>query len=455
MIKEILHIGDNLEFMKTLKSNSINLIYGDTIEVTFETTCPNEINLNLLNIGAIQKSFIISNQGNNNFSTRTIAFTLTENYVIDQLEFTGLFEPETHLIIDKIQINRKVGENFVNYLNNSKKFSFVGDYDVTNVSLYYYDGIEHFIGHMERNVFEPSKFEFLWNTIQQDTGASTGDIIYIGVKLTDLVGNTNFYNYSFIVDFNLPQVAIKLGYGSEDFQADMTANPLTKLNFIYNEGTEHYYRIINHNNSFTSGWTRFNPQDIDLLGDLGILPSVFRLEYKALDPSGNQGLVSSYNNGYEFGRFSRETSFDYLSFGDNINLNSDYYRDRELRIYNYGQFGDQPLDVLINGFNYGTAYYNAFIYTQFGTENSMDTLVGYSDSLISDNIYSNVNPLNHICWEVDNEELYAVIKHVLLDEDIVILNPLTHNATATMDLSSLYTDDLILPDFVRLKQIYY
>ena len=218
----------------------------------------------------------------------------------------------------------------------------------------------------------------------------------------------------------------------------MTANPLTKLNFICNEGFEHYYRIINLNNSFTSGWTRFNPQDIDLLGDLGFLPSVFRLEYKSLDPSGNQGLISSYNNGYEFVRFSRETSFDYLSFGDSVNLNSDYDRDRELRIYNYGQFGDQPLDVLVNGFNYGSAYYTGYIYAPFGTENTKDTLIGYSDSLISDNIYSNVNPLNHICWDVDNEDLYAVIKHVLLNEDIVIINPLTYNATATMDLTSIH-----------------
>ncbi|MFW9969076.1 MAG: hypothetical protein ACFFDF_02670 [Candidatus Odinarchaeota archaeon] len=105
---------------------------------------------------------------------------------------------------------------------------------------------------------------------------------------------------------------------------------------------------------------------------------------------------------------------------------------------------------------YGTAYLDSESYiTSFGTENSEKTLIAYSDSLRSNIIYSNIDPLDHISWEMREDNYFAVSKHVLLKDDIVIVNPITYNTTLTFNLNHLYDRGFGLPDYVRLQEAYY
>ncbi|MHA2338680.1 MAG: hypothetical protein ACXACX_15335 [Candidatus Hodarchaeales archaeon] len=91
----------------------------------------------------------------------------------------------------------------------------------------------------------------------------------------------------------------------------------------------------------------------------------------------------------------------------------------------------------------------------FGTENSKDTLLGYSDSLISELIYSSINPLDHVAWNVYENDTFISVKHVLVDDDIVIMNPIAYTTYATLDLDHLYDRGFGLEDYIYEKEIYY
>ena len=90
---------------------NLNLNYGDIIEIKFNTTTSNQINLNLRKAGVEIKSLILSNQGNTNFNTRTVKLILDKSISIDQMEFSGMFSNPDNLIIDDIKIYR----NLVNF----------------------------------------------------------------------------------------------------------------------------------------------------------------------------------------------------------------------------------------------------------------------------------------------------------------------------------------------------
>ncbi|GAH56860.1 unnamed protein product, partial [marine sediment metagenome] len=50
------------------------------------------------------------------------------------------------------------------YINNSKRFSFIADFEVVSVALSWHDGDqEHFIGDMQPNSLQSNKFEYLWD----------------------------------------------------------------------------------------------------------------------------------------------------------------------------------------------------------------------------------------------------------------------------------------------------
>jgi tetrahydromethanopterin S-methyltransferase subunit B len=192
-----------------------------------------------------------------------------------------------------------------------------------------------------------------------------------------------------------------------------------------------------------------------MLADFGELPGNFSIEYKVIDFAGNAGINSTYNNAYKNIIFSREKEISLTD--DNIDLNS--VENREISFANSGQFNNVNfLDVYISGFRYGTACLNleqTYYELSFGTDNSKETLLAYSDSLVSDYIYSNLNPLNHISWEVREDDYYAVVKHVLVDGEIVIINPLTYNKTAQLEIDHLYDRGFGLSDLLRIKRVYY
>ncbi|MBA7709860.1 hypothetical protein ES703_118786 [subsurface metagenome] len=106
------------------------------------------------------------------------------------------------------------------YLANSAYFSFIADYEVSNVSLYYFDGQDDiFIADMVPNNYQSNIFEYTWNGIQASTSWMTGDSVEIVFNLTDIFENTNEYRYNFTADFISPKPIIKIGdSGTENYQ---------------------------------------------------------------------------------------------------------------------------------------------------------------------------------------------------------------------------------------------
>ena len=132
-------------------------------------------------------------------------------------------------------------------------------------------------------------------------------------------------------------------------------------------------------------------------------------------------------------------------------------QERTLRVQNNHQFGDiSELDVYLNSFRYGTASLIGDEYViSFGSDNSKNSLVSYSDSLLNPYTYSNINPYNQISWNVNEEDMFVAVKHVLVGGDIVITVPLTINATKALDITHLYDRGFSLPEFARMQEAYY
>ncbi|MHA2032387.1 MAG: hypothetical protein ACW99Q_23685, partial [Candidatus Kariarchaeaceae archaeon] len=197
----------------------------------------------------------------------------------------------------------------------------------------------------------------------------------------------------------------------------------------------------------------FNSSDISILDDLGDLPANFSIEYKVIDFAGNVGTNSTYNDGYNYIIYSEEIPITLSD--DNIDLNSS--NNREIMFADTGQFNNiGNLDVFINGFRYGTAYLdNGFYTVSFGAQNSKETLLAYSDSLLSNDTYSNINPLDHISWEIKDNDYFAVVKHVLIEDEIIITNPIAYESIKVLQLDHLYDRGFGLEEYIGLINVYY
>ncbi|KKK57046.1 hypothetical protein LCGC14_3058430, partial [marine sediment metagenome] len=99
-----------------------------------------------------------------------------------------------------------------------------------------------------------------------------------------------------------------------------------------------FYRIIDLESGFVSEWIEFNSGTILKLSDLAYLPNKFTIEYKVIDPAGNEATVSTYNGGFEYLGFSTEKTLTWTD--DNIDLNSVSQIDRTLSIT--ADFGGIP-----------------------------------------------------------------------------------------------------------------
>jgi len=91
---------------RSLDNLDLVLYENDFIEIQFNTTSTNRIGINLLNGGITEVEFELSVQGNENFNTRNVSFTLSNQYDIDQIEFTGIFDATKNLKIMNISVNR-------------------------------------------------------------------------------------------------------------------------------------------------------------------------------------------------------------------------------------------------------------------------------------------------------------------------------------------------------------
>ncbi|KKM83772.1 hypothetical protein LCGC14_1305950, partial [marine sediment metagenome] len=277
-----------------------------------------------------------------------------------------------------------------------------------------------------------------------------------------IVINFTSNSFDWYVDDELKQANCNFYYSSSSLnnvKYHSSAGTTAYYNvYPENEIAKEEYRIINFDTGSTTPWKEFNSSLIKTINDLEVnlgtqFPINFIIEYRTTDISGNQGTTTTYNRQYETIYFSREVQISLSD--DTIDLNG--FNNREISFQDTGQFNNtQFLDVLINGFNYGTAYLdNGFYKLSFGTENSMETLIGYSESIISDYIYSNINPLSHVSWETKDSDFFGVVKHVLVDGDITIINPLTYNTTSTLELAYLYDRGFILENYARIQDSFY
>ena len=104
---------DSSELLILSSPNTLDLTLqvNSRIEITFNTSSTNRIDLYLLNDASYLSSFLLSPQGNNNFNTRTIEFTIEEEISFDQLRFIGDFMPSHNLKVDQIKIYKPIVDN--------------------------------------------------------------------------------------------------------------------------------------------------------------------------------------------------------------------------------------------------------------------------------------------------------------------------------------------------------
>ncbi|TXT67760.1 MAG: hypothetical protein BAJALOKI1v1_10023 [Promethearchaeota archaeon] len=224
-----------------------------------------------------------------------------------------------------------------------------------------------------------------------------------------------------------------------------------------------YLKVIDLVSGYTSAWIEFHSSQISQFTDLyalGIedLPKQFQLCYKVVDYAGNTIINTTYNGMFTDIMFEKNTTLQWQDDDTLIDLGSINEQERTLNFT--GEFGGEDVDITINGFSFGTAQFDEQTQSyslSFGTENSIDTLIGYSDSLLSPKIFSNINPYNYenVAWEIRGQDFFGAIKHVLIEGDLEIVNPLTFNDTKELELQHLYDRGFILRNFVRMQQVYY
>jgi hypothetical protein len=111
----LLTIQDDSNDMLTVRSNYLNLELqeNDKIDVLFNTTSQNKIELKLISGGEVVKTYELSEQGNVDFSTRTETFTIDEDLDVDHVEISGIFEDEANILIDNFEVYRYEVDTYV------------------------------------------------------------------------------------------------------------------------------------------------------------------------------------------------------------------------------------------------------------------------------------------------------------------------------------------------------
>ncbi|MBD3216502.1 MAG: hypothetical protein GF311_28065, partial [Candidatus Lokiarchaeota archaeon] len=377
-----------------------------------------------------------------------LKFEISNGY----LDLSGMSYEITFKCLD-LSGNIRLGQEFetdfneedelLPYLEDLTDIQITSDYIFTTIS----DGKAYYNSYGRTNKLEiilELNFNNVWFTEIYSTGTSETDTFTFNV--TDYMLDNYLFNFK---DFNITYAVI-----GDQSSLQVSDTTLTAGRYL-NEVPLEQYRIIDLVSGSEGEWITFNSSEVSQLKDLAdSFPANFSIEYRVYDQCGNVATTTIYNDLYTGIQYSTEADLTYTD--DTIDLNS-YIRD-ERQLSFSADFGDsQILDVLINGFNYGTAINTGGNNFQFdvGTQNNYTTMIGYSDSMMSDFIYSNVNPLNHIAWDVRKDDYYGVVKHVLVDSDIEIINPITYNSSRILDLDHLYERGFVLENYLRMKDVYY
>ena len=104
---------ESIALQSTDYGTHYNLSSGDYFEVDMETSSDSQINLILMKDGAVNKSLILSPNGNDNFNRHTVQISVDEYVEFDQLKINSTFEDEDYIKVYDIK---------------TKKYTITGDY---------------------------------------------------------------------------------------------------------------------------------------------------------------------------------------------------------------------------------------------------------------------------------------------------------------------------------------
>ena len=243
----ILYCQTNETETLTLRSpDDLNLTLqeGDKIEVKFNTSSTNRIDLNLRNNSIQQASYILSSQGNGDFSNRIKTFTLSSNMSIDQMEFTGIFVDTKNLIVDYVKVFRSYSETDSYYLAP-------------------YERRELIIPYPYNYIVEIYEHDDLKETKYITTSANLQTLIY--ERIDDNIVYINYFDANNeYLDFN--DYITYVNYTLEDFTYN---NKRLSSNILYvDKDTSIYFKIYDSFNALVKTYETYEETFIDIILDV-------------------------------------------------------------------------------------------------------------------------------------------------------------------------------------------
>ena len=329
----VLYCQTNITEILNLRSpNNLNLDLkrGDKIEITFKTTSSNEIRFNLYDPAGFQDSFIISEDGNSDFNTKTLNVYLNDDTYLQQMEFTGLFYDTKYLIVESIKIYEGIrsgisivdrGENYGKvaqisdrssmndlWMENQFENQFQGTIEFWIMSSDCYDGSWRLtFWNYDQKYFEFLMYENKWKYSKE------GDV-YVEIFGCGTPVPYNWYHVRF--NFNSSSSQFKI------FIDNIESNPIEPVTFDYINKirftTKKEFESLTWIDAIGYSW-----DDFYQIGDnqisLVIYPEKTNIQFSAADSTDTESDFASLAFYWDFGdgtaAFGKYVSHDYLISG--------------------------------------------------------------------------------------------------------------------------------------------
>ena len=248
---------------------SLTLQEGDKIEVKFNTSSTNRIDFNLRNNSIQQANYILSSQGNGDFSNRIKTFTVSSNMSVDQMEFTGSFIDTKNLIVDYVRIIRS-----------------------------YSDVISYYVepyGRKELDIGYPHNYtvEIYENDVQMEikyitTSATLQTLIYKRID-SEIIYLTYYDSNNEHLDFN-----DYITYTNYTLDNSTNTNKRLSSNILYvDKDTQIYFKIYDSFNALVKTTSQYEETFID------IILNVYSLKIKNEASEYADYILKNNNSGIE------------------------------------------------------------------------------------------------------------------------------------------------------------
>ena len=265
------HNGDGYFYIQTnetetlkVRSNdlNLNLLAGDKIEILFNTSSTNKIDLNLLNNGVEQGSYEISKQGNLQFDTHYTTINIDSDVSIDQLELEGIFDDKKNLFIENIRIYR--------YVSSGEIIEEIVDPD-GNKQLFF-----EYPTDFTCNVYENS---LLMYSVNFTSSNETQVLIYVVPKIRENY-ITYFDTNNEYLDFNLFTTYINYTFGGESIVNERLSDRIISVD----DDTMISFKIYDSFNALVKTYQTYEETFIDITLDVYSLKikneKIVPVEYK-------------------------------------------------------------------------------------------------------------------------------------------------------------------------------